>query len=59
MPKVKGEIDMGKVPDSIKHLLGTDVPFFTPTLDASLPPIVYRISHSSELVWLGQRAHWL
>ncbi|KAL8997062.1 MAG: hypothetical protein Q9188_006418 [Gyalolechia gomerana] len=28
-------------------------------LDASLPPIKYRISHSSELVWVGARSHWM
>lgn len=46
------------IPDTIKHLL-ENPPLFTPTLDTSLPPTVYRISHSSELVWVGMRSHWL
>ncbi|KAL8942682.1 MAG: hypothetical protein Q9211_001280 [Gyalolechia sp. 1 TL-2023] len=29
------------------------------SLDASLPPVKYRISHSSELVSVGARSHWM
>lgn len=46
------------IPPSIQHLLPTP-PFYTPTLNPSLPPTIYRISHSSELVFVGQRTHWL
>lgn len=55
----KGAPYTANAPPSIRHLLGPQVPFFTPTLDPSLPPVAYRIIHSSELIWLGQRAHWL
>jgi hypothetical protein len=35
----------------------SQIPFFTPSLSL-LEPVVYRITHSSELVDLGVRSHW-
>jgi len=52
-------IDEAAAPVGVRHLLSSSVPFFTPTLDASAPPKVYRISHDSELIMLGERAHWM
>ncbi|KAI5206125.1 hypothetical protein E4T39_02605 [Aureobasidium subglaciale] len=45
-------------PDNIRRLQSDDVPKFTPTLNASLPPTLYKISIDSELVNLGQRSFW-
>ncbi|KAE8322094.1 hypothetical protein BDV39DRAFT_184497 [Aspergillus sergii] len=38
--------------DSVK------VPFFAPTLPSSAETVIYRLSHSSELVDMGVRSHW-
>ncbi|KJK60298.1 hypothetical protein P875_00053522 [Aspergillus parasiticus SU-1] len=38
--------------DSVK------VPFFAPTLSSSAETVIYRLSHSSELVDMGVRSHW-
>ncbi|KAL8937535.1 MAG: hypothetical protein Q9216_004377 [Gyalolechia sp. 2 TL-2023] len=39
--------------------LNEKYPPLSASLDASLPPIKYRVSHSSELVWVGMRSHWM
>ncbi|CAG8127695.1 unnamed protein product [Penicillium salamii] len=53
--------DLSAAPAHIHPFLGTssaEIPFFSPTLSLSLPPITYRITHSSELVDLGMRSYW-
>jgi hypothetical protein len=47
-----------KAPDNVQRLRPDNVPKFAPTLDSSLPPTVYRISHDSELLQAGERSHW-
>jgi hypothetical protein len=47
-----------RAPDDIQRLRPDNVPKFAPTLDPSLPPTVYRISHDSELLMAGERSHW-
>jgi len=45
--------------EAFQKLLADGVPPFAPTLGPSFPPIIYQVSHSSELLWLGLRSHWL
>ncbi|CAD0109394.1 unnamed protein product, partial [Aureobasidium uvarum] len=52
------EVYYSKAPDHIQRLRPVNVPKFAPTLDPSLPPTVYRISHDSELLQAGERSHW-
>ncbi|THY17566.1 hypothetical protein D6C98_03972 [Aureobasidium pullulans] len=46
-------------PENIRILFPENVPKFASTLNPSLPPTAYRISHDSELLMLGQRSHWM
>jgi len=57
--KDKGVTDTAPASLGKENLPNSSIPFFTPTLNASAPPKVYRISHDSELIMLGQRAHWM
>ncbi|CAI7664689.1 unnamed protein product [Penicillium bialowiezense] len=53
--------DLSAAPVHIHPFLGTgsiEVPFFSPTLESSEPPVTYRITRSSELVDVGMRSHW-
>ncbi|KAL5334339.1 hypothetical protein BJX70DRAFT_402706 [Aspergillus crustosus] len=36
----------------------TQIPFFTSTFPSSAETITYRLSHSSDLVFMGVRSHW-
>ncbi|KAE8139291.1 hypothetical protein BDV38DRAFT_242240 [Aspergillus pseudotamarii] len=49
-------------PSQLKPFLdaanSTKIPFFAPTLPSSAETVVYRLSHSSELLELGVRSHW-
>jgi hypothetical protein len=47
-----------RAPDNVQRLRPDNVPRFATTLDPSLPPTVYRISHDSELLLAGERSHW-
>lgn len=58
----KGENpEASRAPAHLRTLLNPEsdqIPFLSPMLDPSRPPITYRITHSSELVALGMRSHW-
>ncbi|PLB47353.1 hypothetical protein P170DRAFT_239444 [Aspergillus steynii IBT 23096] len=57
----KEKLESSPAPAHLQALLNPNseqIPFFSPTLDPSMPPITYRITHSSELVALGMRSHW-
>ncbi|KAE8357436.1 hypothetical protein BDV27DRAFT_170522 [Aspergillus caelatus] len=49
-------------PSQLKPFLdaadSTKIPLFVPTLPSSAETVIYRLSHSSELIELGVRSHW-
>ena len=55
---IDSESYINQAPANIQRLRPDNVPKFAPTLDPSLPPTVYRLSHDSELLAAGERSHW-
>ncbi|KAL4864665.1 hypothetical protein BDV12DRAFT_188754 [Aspergillus spectabilis] len=58
----KDESTKKEAPAHLKPFLdaadSTQIPFFTPTLPSSAETVTYRLSHSSDLVYMGVRSYW-